>query len=117
MVGSSGRCGQVHRRLVPGLVTEVSLEAGARNVTFANGFKVHELIVSIDEGLRRIAYASVGGRAKHHNAGIQVISEGPNACRMVWITDVLPDELAESIASLKDQAAPIIKRTLEVASG
>jgi len=109
--------GQVHQRLVPGLVTEVSFEAGARNVTFANGFKVHELIVSIDEGLRRIAYASIGGRAKHHNAAMQVISEGPKACRIVWTTDVLPDELAGSIASIKDQAAPIIKRTLEEPKG
>ena len=38
--------GAAHRRLVPGVLTEVSLEAGERTVRFANGLVVRERIVN-----------------------------------------------------------------------
>ena len=68
--------GAVHQRFVPGLVTNVSLEPGARVVTFANGMVVRELIVDIDDKRRRFAYAAVGGMFQHHNASMQVFAEG-----------------------------------------
>lgn len=105
--------GAVHRRLVPGLVTDVRLEPGARMVTFATGAVVRELIVAIDDGARRIAYAAVGGRAAHHNASMQVFGEGADSSRLVWITDLLPDEAAEVIGPLIEQGAAILKQTLE----
>jgi hypothetical protein len=49
----------------------------------------------------------------HHNASMQVIAEGPNQCRFVWVTDLLPDETAGPVGDLIEQAAPIMKRTLE----
>src|SRR5688572_32912138 len=79
--------GAVHKRFVPGLVTDVRLEAGARIVTFANGMVVRELIVDVDEERRRLAYAAVGDLFKHHNASMQVVAEGPDRCRLLWITD------------------------------
>jgi carbon monoxide dehydrogenase subunit G len=105
--------GAVHERLAPGLVTDARLEDGARVVTFANGLVARELIVSLDDGLRRFSYASVGGRAAHHNASMQVFADGERESRLVWITDVLPDELSAPIAALVEQGAAIMKRTLE----
>jgi carbon monoxide dehydrogenase subunit G len=104
--------GQVHRRLTPGILTDAYLDGDARVVTFANGLVARELIVTLDDDARRFAYASVGGRARHHNASIQLIAEGDRT-RLVWITDVLPHELAESIRVLVDEGAQIMKRTLE----
>ena len=44
--------GALHTRLVPGFVTDVRMEEGARVVTFANGTVAREVIVSIDARLR-----------------------------------------------------------------
>ena len=104
--------GAVSRRLVPGLVTAVTFDSGVRRVTFANGLELEELIVGIDEDLKRLAYTAVN-RAKHHQASMQVISEDDTHCRFLWITDVLPDDVAERFSSVMDQAMPIIVRTLE----
>ena len=105
--------GAVHERLVPGFVTAVQLEPGARVVTFANGMIVRELIVDIDEEKRRFAYAAVGGRTTHHNASIQVLARGEERCSLVWTTDLLPDEMEAPIAGMMDQGVEIMKRTLE----
>lgn len=104
--------GAVHRRLVPGLVADVRLEGNARIITFANGKSVRELIVDIDDASRRVAYAAVGGLATHHNASMQVFAEGARS-RLVWITDVLPNEIAGPVRALIEQGAGIMKRTLE----
>lgn len=105
--------GAVHQRLVPGIVVDTRFDGEARVVTFANGMVVRELIVTIDDEVRRFAYASVGGRATHHNASIQVFAEGEDRTRLVWITDVLPNELAASIGALVERGAAVMKQTLE----
>lgn len=104
--------GAVHRRLVPGMVADVRLEGNARVIMFANGKSVRELIVDIDDASRRVAYAAVGGLATHHNASMQVFAEGARS-RLVWITDVLPNEIAGPVRALIEQGAGIMKRTLE----
>jgi hypothetical protein len=105
--------GNVHTRLFPGFVTDVTMEPGIRHVRFATGWVIHELIVSIDEELCRIAYASVQGRAQHHNSSMQVIPISEERCRIVWTTDVLPDSVASSILDILNIAIPIMVRTLE----
>jgi hypothetical protein len=104
--------GSVHTKLVPGLVTHVSLANGVRHVIFANGLEIDEAIVTIDETAHRLVYA-VQNRAKHHQASMQVVAQGATQCRFVWMTDVLPDDAASRFASVMDQALSVIKRTLE----
>ncbi len=105
--------GALHVRLVPGFVTACELEDGARVVTFFNGMVARELLVGLDERAMRLAYASVGGRATHHNASAQVFSAGRGKARLVWITDVLPDALAEPMSQMMDRGGEVMKRTLE----
>lgn len=105
--------GEVHRRLVPGVLTDAKLDGDARVVTFANGMVVRELIVDLDDAKRRLVYTAVGGRATHHNASIQVLAVEPQRCTVVWITDVLPESVAPGITSLVDLGAEDMKRTLE----
>jgi carbon monoxide dehydrogenase subunit G len=104
---------QVHKRLVPGLLVDTRMVGNERVVRFANGLVVRELIVTVDDETRRLVYASVAGRATHHNASFQVFSEGEDRTRLVWITDVLPDDLAVPIGETAKQVAAAIKRTLE----
>lgn len=105
--------GALHTRLVPGFVTDVKLEEGARIVTFGNGIVARELIVDIDDDARRIAWSVVGGRMTHHNASAQVFPDGPNGCRFVWIADLLPNEVAPAITAMIEQGISVIKQTLE----
>ena len=105
--------GQVHRRLVPGVLTDARLEEGARVVTFANGWVVRERIVDVNDTDRRLAYAAVDARISHHNASIQVLTEGATKCRLVWITDLLPQDMVEPVAALVERGAMVMKQTLE----
>ena len=107
--------GAVHERLVPGLLVDASLEGDARVVTWANGMVLRELIVDIDDVAMRLAYAAVGGRTTHHNSSMQVFA-AVEGSRLVWITDLLPNELAGFVAGLVEQGAAVIKQTLEASS-
>jgi uncharacterized protein YndB with AHSA1/START domain len=109
--------GALHIRLVPGFVTDVQMEEGARVVTFGNGMVAREVIVSIDDESRRLAWTLVGGRMTHHNGVAQVFPEGPAGSRFVWTTDLLPNEIAPAIEAMMAQAMPIIKATVERAEG
>src|SRR5690349_23218234 len=92
--------GALHERLVPGFVVDTRLEEGARVVTFGNGLVAREVIVDVDHTARRLVWAVVGGRPTHHNASLQVFPHGAEASRVVWIADLLPDELAGPIGAL-----------------
>jgi carbon monoxide dehydrogenase subunit G len=106
--------GAVHERLAPGFVVDTRLEPGARVVTFANGLVARELIVDVDDEARRLAWAVVGShRLTHHNASMQVVPDGEGRSRVVWIADLLPDEVAADIRALIEQGMATMKKTLE----
>jgi carbon monoxide dehydrogenase subunit G len=105
--------GALHTRLVPGFVVDTQLEPGARTVTFGNGMVVRELIVDLDDATRRLAWSARGGRLTHHNASVQVFADGAERSRLVWIADLLPDAVAGDIRAMIDQAAAVMKPTLE----
>jgi carbon monoxide dehydrogenase subunit G len=104
--------GAPHTRLAPGFLIDTRMEEGARIVTFANGLVARELIVDVDDEARRLVWAVVGGRLTHHNASMQVFDEEGRS-RVVWIADLLPNELASTIAGLIEQGLATMKRTLE----
>ena len=105
--------GALHTRLAPGFVTDVRMEEGARVVTFGNGLVARELIVDVNDELRRLAWSVVGGKMTHHNASAQVFPDGEGHSRFVWIADLLPHEAAPGVAAMMDQGLAVIKRTLE----
>jgi carbon monoxide dehydrogenase subunit G len=105
--------GALHTRLVPGFVTDTRLEPGARDVTFGNGMTVRELLISVDEERRRVAWSATGGSLSHHNASAQVFPHGENGCRFVWVADLLPDAAAPAIAAMIEQGLGVIRATLE----
>src|SRR5207244_11854613 len=93
--------GAVHERLAPGFVVDTRLEEGARIVTFADGMVARELIVDVDDAARRLAWAVVGSpRLTHHNASMQVFADGEHRSRVVWMADLLPNEIATAIARM-----------------
>ena len=105
--------GGVHTRLAQDFVVDTRLEGDSRLVTFANGAVVRERIVDVDDGSRRLAYSAVEWRATHHHASFQVFAEGAERSRIVWIADLLPDDLADLVDAMMEQGSAAIKRTLE----
>jgi carbon monoxide dehydrogenase subunit G len=105
--------GALDTRLVAGFVTDCRLEKDARIVTFANGMVARELIVDLNEDDRRLVWSAVGGRLAHHNASAQVFAEGAGRSRLVWIADLLPNELAPTITAMIEQGLAAMKKTVE----
>ena len=105
--------GAVHRRLAPGFVVDTKMDGNARIVTFGNGMVARELIVDRDDAARRLVWSVVGGRLTHHNASLQVFADGQGRSRMVWIADLLPNELAGTVAGMIEQGMGVMKQTLE----
>jgi carbon monoxide dehydrogenase subunit G len=105
--------GRLHERLVPGFVTACVIDGQTRAVTFANGMTAKELMVTVDDDARRVVWSVVGGRFTHHNASAQVHSLGPHSCRVEWIADLLPNELAPAVTSMIEQGLLAMKRHAE----
>src|SRR5258708_28656983 len=104
--------GSPHQRLVPGFVLDARLDDDARIVTFANGTVAHELLVDCDDARRRLVYAVVSERVKQHSASVQVTADGDARARLIWIVDVLPNEMAPYIDAQMDQAALAMQKAL-----
>jgi carbon monoxide dehydrogenase subunit G len=108
--------GALHTRLVPGFVVDTRLEPGARVVTFANGVKVREPIVAVDEQARRLVWGAQGSDLEHYNASVQVFPEDDGS-RVVWIADFLPDEAAGKIGPMMEAGMAAMKKAMDSESG
>jgi hypothetical protein len=108
--------GAIHERLARGFVTDTILDGDTRQVMFASGAVVRELLVDIDDDERRLVYSIIESRLdlRHHSASMQVISDSDDSCRLVWITDLLPDEAAATFAPVMHAGAAAMRETLEL---
>ena len=102
--------GAVHRRVAPGFLLDARLDGDARIVTFSNGTVAREVLVTCDDTRKRLVYAVASERVKQHSASIQIIADGEH-CRMIWITDVLPNEIAPYIDGQMELGADAIRKT------
>ena len=109
--------GAVHTRLARGFVIDTALDGDTRTVTFANGLVARERIVAVSDPLRRLAYTSVGGRASHHHASLQVFPAAGGQSRLLWITDLLPDDLHGPVSQMVEHGASAIQATLGQGGG
>ena len=105
--------GAIHRRLAPGFVVDTRLDGDARIVTFGNGMVARELIVDIGDAARRLVWSVVGGRMTHHNASLQVFADGESRSRVVWIADLLPNDLAGVVGTMIEQGMGVMQKTLQ----
>jgi len=105
--------GAVHTRLAPGFVVDTRMDGDTRIVTFGNGMVARERIIDIGDPSRRLVWSVVGGPLTHHNASLQIFADGEARSRVVWIADLLPNDLAGTIAGMIEQGMGIMKRTLE----
>lgn len=105
--------GALHTRLVPGFVTDTRLDGDTRIVTFASGNVAREILVDCDDARRRLVYAiAANERVKHYSASVQVLADGAARSRMIWIVDVLPNEIAPFVSAQMDQGALAVQNKL-----
>jgi hypothetical protein len=107
--------GAVHERVAPGFVTDSRVDGQDRIVTFVTGAVARERLVSLDDDRRRLVYSVTEGPLGlvHHQSSVEVLegTDGPG-CRLIWTTDLLPDDAASVIESMMEQGAATIARTL-----
>jgi carbon monoxide dehydrogenase subunit G len=101
--------GEVHTRVAPGFVGNCTLDGDHRVVTFKNGMQARELIVDVNDDLMRVSWSVVGGRLTHHNASNQVIATGERSCTVLWVADLLPNELAPAVTGMIEQGLAAMK--------
>jgi hypothetical protein len=97
-------------QLFAGVLIRCRLDGDEREVTFADGTVVRELIVTVDDEDRRLVYA-VQGRFHHHSAALQVIAVPPGS-ELVWVTDVRPETAVPRVATLMDAGLTAAAQTL-----
>ncbi|MEM6456769.1 MAG: SRPBCC family protein [Acidobacteriota bacterium] len=109
--------GAIHTRLAPGMVTGTVLEddGAVRVVTFADGLVLRERIVTVDDDARRLVWSVVGDPFAHHSASVDIVGDD-RRCRMVWTADLLPNELAETVAAIMENGLRLSKQTQEAAA-
>jgi len=107
--------GAVHQRVAAGFVTNTVADGNDRTVTFVNGVVARERLVAADDDRRRLVYSVVESSfaLTHHQASVEVVAaDGHRGSRLVWITDVLPDEAAGPIEAMMSAGADAIAATL-----
>ena len=103
--------GALHTRLVPGFVTDCKLDGNARIVTFGNGIVAREVVIDVDDTNRRIVWSATGERLSHHNASSQVFADGAKT-KVIWIADLLPNEMKPAISGMIDAGAVAMQKAL-----
>ena len=103
---------EVHERLVPGMVREVTRDGDDRIVTFANGAVAREQILAIDDTERRLTYGVVGEGIAFHRASMQVQPRGEGST-LIWSAEYLPKEIGGFISGVMTPGIQLMKQTLE----
>jgi hypothetical protein len=49
---------------------------------------------------------------KHYSASVQVLADGDSRTRLIWIVDLLPNEIAPYIGGQMDQASSAMTKAL-----
>ncbi len=93
---------------------EVTVDGDRRTCEMGGHGTLDELIVSIDDERRRLAYTIQASPFDftHHHASMQVVENGGTGATFVWTTDVKPDAVVPALSDAIDGAIDSLKQTL-----
>ena len=106
--------GAIHDRVARGFVLATELDGDVRTVTFDGDVVARELVVSVDDERRRLAYSVIESPLgmRHHHATFEVVDEPGDACRVDWVVDLSPDSAAPFMEAMVDRGCAAMAETL-----
>jgi hypothetical protein len=79
--------------------TDERQEGDYRVVTTIDGQEIWELNVAVDPAHRRASYTIPGlSGSTHHHASMQVFDDGDDTSTLVWVVDMVPDDVIDDEA-------------------
>jgi carbon monoxide dehydrogenase subunit G len=92
---------------------QVSVDGDRRRCALGEG-TLDEVILSVDEDNRRVAYTIVSAPLPfdHHSAAMQLQPDGAGGTVLSWTTDFLPAALAPQVEALVDQGVQSLTNAL-----
>jgi hypothetical protein len=101
-------------KLFSPVLLAAEMHGDTRTVRFGNGLVVRERVIDVDDARRRVAYSVLDAPGlTYHHASMQIVEEGPDRSRFVWITDFLPAQAAPTLQPLIDAGTSALKANLE----
>jgi len=96
-----------------GFLESSEVDGDQRVCTLADGGRLLEKIVSVDEGLKRVAYSITESPLgmEYHAASMQLFGDGGKT-RFVWTVDLAPAAAAEHLEPLLQSACEDMRSTL-----
>ena len=64
----------------------------------------------------RLVWSVTDGPYSHHNGSTEAFADDSGGARLVWIADLLPNDLADYTAELMERGTGVVKETREAAS-
>lgn len=89
--------------IMPAIIA-CSVDGERRTCNFENGVVLSERIVAVDPDLMRVAYTITDSpfNFEYHSASMQIVADCEGA-RILWTTDLKPDNAKIDMAPLFDQ--------------
>jgi len=107
------RVGEADGLFAP-VLTAAELRGDTRTVHFQNGLVLHEQVLDVDAGRRRVAYSALDSPGlTFHHASMQILEDRPGHCRFVWTTDFMPAGAASALEPLIQAGTDALKTNLE----
>ncbi len=80
-------------------VNHVDLDDDIRSFEMEGMGKIKERIIELNHETKTLVYSAIETRTpiKHHLATMKVVSNGDNACELVWSTEIEPEIFADAI--------------------
>jgi len=90
---------------------DVSVDGDHRTCDLGDQGKLKELIVSVDDTRKRLAYSILDSpfNLEHHHATMQIVANGGTGAHFIWTTDVKPDEAVPALSEAIDHAVDSLK--------
>ncbi|MFC5382057.1 SRPBCC family protein [Aquipuribacter nitratireducens] len=104
--------GAVNRLLT--FLGDVTVDGDTRTCALGDLGTLREIILSVDEENRRVAYTIVEAPLPftHHSAAFHLQADGAGGTVLSWTTDFLPAELRPQVEALVDQGVQSLTEAL-----
>ena len=77
------------------------------------GMTITERLVAKDDAGRSLTYSIAGGAPVESHEAVITVSPSGNSCRVTWDVDATPDEMAEVMVTIYQQALEALKAHVE----